>query len=52
MPYQRNLIYIECSLEFVHILAAKTVVLKSGAKTGAPKLFTSSFLGALWFDFV
>jgi hypothetical protein len=28
----RNLIYIECSLELVHILAAKTVALYSGAK--------------------
>jgi hypothetical protein len=30
-----EIIYIECSLESVHILAAKTVALKSGAKTGA-----------------
>ncbi len=28
--------YIECSLELVHILSAKPVVLLSGAKTGGP----------------
>jgi hypothetical protein len=32
----RNVMYIECSLELVHILAAKTEALYLGAKTGAP----------------
>jgi len=43
----RNLIYIECSLELAHILAAKTVVLQLGAKSGAPWLSTLSFLRTL-----
>jgi hypothetical protein len=32
----KNQIYLELSLELVNILAAKTVALLSGAKTGAP----------------
>jgi hypothetical protein len=31
----KNLIYIECSSELVHILDAKTVALESSSKTGA-----------------
>ncbi len=45
----RNLIYIECSFELVHILAAKTVAIQSGAKTGAPWVSTSIFLRTLVF---
>ncbi len=39
----RIIIKLEFSLELVNILAAKTVALLSGAKTGAPKLSTSFF---------
>jgi hypothetical protein len=46
----RNIKYIECSLELVLILAAKTVALQSGTKTGARYASTLFFLRALWFN--
>ncbi len=48
----RNLIYIECSLELVHILAARTMAIQSGAKTVAPWVTSSIFLRTLDFDYI
>jgi len=48
----RYLIYIKCSLELVHLLAARAVALNSGAKTGAAWVSTSFLFRTLWFDFI
>jgi hypothetical protein len=45
----KDLIYIECSCELVHISAAKTVALQSGAKTVRYLLYFSLGLCGLIF---
>ncbi len=48
----RNLKYIECLLEFGHILAAKTVALKLEAKLELHRYLLYFCLRTRWFDFI